>query len=201
MPPQCLYKILWPLCLALIVIFLILLSPLTVAAGPAFSRSGAEIRAMPPDSPTAQLGCFITATVANANDSGAGSLRQAISDICDGGVIGFDGDYTIYLDPTLNITRSLTINDSGRSITIRGDSGHDGSRNVRPFTFLSASSTATLTNLSIVRGTIGTGFGVVAEADETNNLSDKVISTAGAEGLREGQTEESIPAGAPRRIP
>jgi membrane carboxypeptidase/penicillin-binding protein PbpC len=51
-------------------------------------------------------------TVINANDSGAGSLRQAIADICDGGTISFNlgaGPHTIVLDTELSIAASVTI--------------------------------------------------------------------------------------------
>lgn len=35
-------------------------------------------------------GCSSSITVLNTNDSGAGSLRQAIADVCAGGAITFD---------------------------------------------------------------------------------------------------------------
>src|SRR6185295_1505367 len=51
-------------------------------------------------------------TVINANDSGPGSLRRAIADICDGGTISFNlgtGPHTIALDTELSIAASVTI--------------------------------------------------------------------------------------------
>ena len=50
-----------------------------------------------------------TITVTNDNDSGDGTLRQAIADIGDGGTITFDGDYTILLESELDIDKNLTI--------------------------------------------------------------------------------------------
>ena len=43
--------------------------------------------------------------VTNGNDSGSGSLRQAINDVCDGGTISFADDYSIYLEDTLTIDK------------------------------------------------------------------------------------------------
>ncbi|MCB0048647.1 MAG: Ig-like domain repeat protein, partial [Caldilinea sp.] len=99
----------------------------------------------------AVLSCVPTISVQNANDSGAGSLRQAIDDVCDGGVITFSGSYTIYLDSTLAIDKSLTIDGSGQSVTVSGDSGNDGSKNVRVFS-IDADAAVTLRRLNIVDG-------------------------------------------------
>ncbi|MCX6050463.1 MAG: right-handed parallel beta-helix repeat-containing protein, partial [Chloroflexi bacterium] len=90
--------------------------------------------------------------VTNANDSGAGSLRQSIADACAGAVISFGGDYSIYLDSTLNIDKQLTIDGAGHNITVSGDSGNDGSRDVQPFK-IEASGVVTITYMSIVNGT------------------------------------------------
>lgn len=48
-----------------------------------------------------------TITVSNANDSGAGSLRQAIADAAAGDTITFAGDYTITLTSELTISKNL----------------------------------------------------------------------------------------------
>lgn len=77
--------------------------------------------------------CTTPITVVNANDAGAGSLRQAIADVCDGGAITFsnttaggavnfyDGSpHTINLADTaanqLTIAKSLTITGPGASV-------------------------------------------------------------------------------------
>src|SRR5262249_51405898 len=56
--------------------------------------------------------CAGTATVTNTNDSGAGSLRQALLDVCDGATIDFNlgaGSHTILLSGELAISRNVTI--------------------------------------------------------------------------------------------
>jgi len=99
--------------------------------------------------------------VQNANDSGAGSLRQAIEDVCSGGVITFDNDYTIYLDNELFVNKLMTIDGGGRAITISGDSGHDGSPDVRVI-FVDTYDAVTLNHLNVVSGTAYTGGGIVS---------------------------------------
>ena len=91
-------------------------------------------------------------TVTNAADSGAGSLRQAIADACDGGRITFDNDYTIYLNSTLEITKQLTVDGEAHAVAVSGDSAGDGTPNVRVFS-ITSSGVATLTHLSVVSGT------------------------------------------------
>jgi predicted outer membrane repeat protein len=101
-------------------------------------------------------GCLDTITVTNANDSGDGSLRQAIADLCPSGTISFADNYSIYLDSTLSFTGTVTIDGSGQSVTVSGDSLNDGSRNVRPFT-ITSTGVVTLTHLTIVDGTATDG--------------------------------------------
>ncbi len=64
--------------------------------------------------------CVTPITVMNNNSSGADSLRQAIADVCDGGLITFDaslsGD-TIDISTGSPITGQLTIS---KSVTISG---------------------------------------------------------------------------------
>lgn len=57
-----------------------------------------------------------TLTVTNGNDSGAGSLRQAILDAALGDTIGFDPSLagrTIALNSQINLEKDLTIDGSG----------------------------------------------------------------------------------------
>lgn len=63
--------------------------------------------------------CASALTVTNANTSGSGSLNQAIADLCSGGTITFDGDYTI---PITGLTpaKSLTMDGSGHAVTLSG---------------------------------------------------------------------------------
>ncbi len=73
----------------------------------------------------------------------------------------FSHEDLVYLHYSLIINKSVSIDGSGRFITISGDSNNDGSRNVRPVSIFSSSSSVTLTNLSIVSGTIiGSGGGI-----------------------------------------
>jgi CSLREA domain-containing protein len=91
--------------------------------------------------------CWNTAVVANANDSGPGSLREAIYYACANGAITFSDDYTITLASELLIERNLTIDGAGHQVTVSGNAA------VRVF-FIGSSGVVTLTNLSIVSGTI-----------------------------------------------
>ena len=65
-------------------------------------------------------GCTSSITVINANDSGAGSLRQAIADVCDGGTITFAGSYIIPLNSELSIYKNLTIDGTGQNVILSG---------------------------------------------------------------------------------
>ena len=67
-------------------------------------------------------------TVTNTNDAGAGSLRQAISDVDPGGEIVFNlpgaAPHTININSTLAINKSLTISGPGRNLlSINGNGG------------------------------------------------------------------------------
>ena len=59
-------------------------------------------------------------TVTNNADSGAGSLQQAIADICDGGTITFDGDYTSRLTSEMIMGKNVTLDGVGHSIILVG---------------------------------------------------------------------------------
>lgn len=59
-------------------------------------------------------------TVTNANDSGPGSLRQAIADVCAGSTITFADDYTITLASQIHFEKGLTLSGAGRNVTING---------------------------------------------------------------------------------
>jgi hypothetical protein len=66
-------------------------------------------------------------TVTNTNDSGAGSLRKAIADVCPGGKINFHpslAGQTILLSSTLLIDKDLTIDGSGLAARITLNGGH-----------------------------------------------------------------------------
>jgi CSLREA domain-containing protein len=86
-----------------------------------------------------------TLTVANTNDSGAGSLRQAILDATSGDTIAFDITGTITLSSPISINKNLTINGPGEgSLTLSGNNAN------RVFTIQSGN--VTVTGLTIANG-------------------------------------------------
>jgi CSLREA domain-containing protein/uncharacterized repeat protein (TIGR01451 family) len=89
--------------------------------------------------------CLPIYSVQNANDNGAGSLRQAIANVCPGGRIVFSGDFSIYLGSELAIARNLTIDGEDHTITVSGN------RAVRVFN-IATGSLVTLSHLDIVSG-------------------------------------------------
>ena len=105
---------------------------------------------------TAQAATLTVNTATDETDGscsdGDCSLRDAIALAANGDTITFDGDFTIYLTSTLTIDKHLTIDGSGHTITVSGDSGGDGSPNTQVFS-ITHTSIATLTHLSIVSGT------------------------------------------------
>ena len=62
-----------------------------------------------------------TITVTNGNDSGPGSLRQALADANDGDTINFDPSVNVVTltSTELAITNSITISASPRTVTVR----------------------------------------------------------------------------------
>ena len=102
-----------------------------------------------------------TIAVTNANDSGAGSLRQAIADAASGDIITFDGDYTIPLASPLLLDKDLTIDGSGHTVTVSGDTDGDGTGSVNVFV-VNPSVTVTLQNLTVTKGySSGNGGGLI----------------------------------------
>ncbi|MCL4300138.1 MAG: CSLREA domain-containing protein [Anaerolineae bacterium] len=102
-------------------------------------------------------------TAADDESDGCGvgycTLREAITDAADGNTITFAGSYTIYLNSQLNIfAQTVTLDGETNTVTISGDSGGDGTANVRVF-YIGDSSVVTLTHLSIVSGTTNSGGG------------------------------------------
>ena len=115
--------------------------------------------------------------VTNNNDSGAGSLPQAIDDIAQGGTIKFapnlNGE-TIFLNDTLAIEKNMTID--GMDAPRLSISGVD---NVQVF-YIAGNVTATLSNLTIRDGRSGSsgggiendGFLTILNSTITNNRAD-----------------------------
>jgi uncharacterized repeat protein (TIGR02543 family) len=94
--------------------------------------------------------CASFVTVTNNADSGAGSLRQAIENVCDGGTITFDGDYSITLASSLTISRDMTIDGAGHAITVSGNNA------VRVFQ-VNSGVTFSLNQLTVTNGRAATG--------------------------------------------
>ena len=118
-----------------------------------------------------------TITVANTNDSGAGSLRQAVTDVAAGGTINFSQDLpagaTITLGSVITIGKDLTID--GRNVpglVISG--GWDGTTGStagnRVFILPNTSSpTFSLNDLTLANGNAGPLGGGSAAGDPKNN--------------------------------
>ena len=105
------------------------------------------------------VNCSIT--VANANDSGPGSLRQAIADVCAGGTISFDpslnGQTIVLTSGELAIDNDLTI--VGPAANLLAVSGNNQSRifNVGQGTVVNVSG-LTLTSGQVSSATLGAGI-------------------------------------------
>jgi hypothetical protein len=79
--------------------------PSLLAAALALAADAAAALAEP-------LGCVNTATVSTADDSGAGSLRNAVSSVCSGGTVEFAQRFAIQLGSEIVIDKALTIDGS-----------------------------------------------------------------------------------------
>jgi hypothetical protein len=107
-------------------------------------------------SPASVSVCVAAGTVTNTNNSGAGSLRQAIADACTGATIDFDSglsDDTIHLVSTLTLSKDVTIDGSSLAsqIAISGDTDSDTVGDVRVFS-VDTGVTATLDSVTIIKG-------------------------------------------------
>ncbi len=95
-----------------------------------------------------------TLVVTNNNDSGAGSLRQAVLDAVDGDEIVFDAslfDSTIVFNSTIAITQDIQITGlQGNVITL------DGNNVTRHFA-ITGGQTVTISNLTLVNGNASPG--------------------------------------------
>ncbi len=84
-----------------------------------YSGNATYIGSMGTLSPNQQVNCINAITVTNNADSGQGSLRQAMADVCSGGTIDFDNNYTITLGSQLPaVSKTMTITGKGAANTI-----------------------------------------------------------------------------------
>jgi uncharacterized repeat protein (TIGR01451 family) len=141
----------------------------------AMFSSGAAVSEVGSDTATFKVICALTRSVQNANNSGTGSLRQAIADICAGGVITFASDTSINLDSELSINKSLTIDGHGHAVTVSGNNA------ARVFN-IAAGNAVTLSHLSIVSGTATDGGGIYNAGDLTVLYSTIANNTASTNG-------------------
>ncbi|MBX7220780.1 MAG: right-handed parallel beta-helix repeat-containing protein [Blastocatellia bacterium] len=98
-----------------------------------------------------------TQTVTNGNDSGPGSLRDAIANVCTGGLITFQaGVTTVNLTSTqLFINKTLTIDGGVSGVTV---TRMVGSPNFRIF-LVNSGTAAVLRNLTVSNGNLSSGTG------------------------------------------
>ena len=126
-------------------------------------------------------------TVTNSNDAGAGSLRQAILDVCDGGTISFDmtpGHVTSPITLTsgeLPINRNLMITGPGASLLTV-----DGNQASRVFNIGGGLTTTisglTIANGKITGGALNLGGGIFIGAGGALTLTNSNVSGNSATG-------------------
>lgn len=105
-----------------------------------------------------------TINVLNLNDTGSGSLRQAITDAVDGDIINITVSGQIDLSSELPfITKAITINGHSQGTTISGNNA------CRIFTVQIETGTITLNNLMIINGKATNGAAAALYAITGNN--------------------------------
>ncbi len=150
--------------------------------GPFLPSSGAL-------TPDQEVTCASTRTVVNTNDSGAGSLRQAIADVCAGGVVDFapvltaGGATTITLTSgqALTLTRDVTIVGPGTGLL-----AVSGNNATRVFV-VSSGVSATIDGLTVRNGrsisTVGGGIYNAGTLTLTNSAVTSSFSLPGGGGI------------------
>jgi len=127
--------------------------------------------------------CPSSVTVANNADSGAGSLRQAIVDVCAGGTISFDaglaGQTITLTSGQLVINKGLTITGLNTSPGVTVSGNHTG----KVFN-INSTSVIILTNLSIISGsaTVGTTCPAACGGGILNNGSTLTVQNSTISG-------------------
>jgi CSLREA domain-containing protein len=129
--------------------------------------------------PTQTVFASATLTVTNTNDSGPGSLRQAIVSAVAGDSIVFAASLsgkTITVASTLVIDKSLTIDGSSLASRI----SISGNNSVRVFDVSKADITVTLDSLRVVNGLISTSEGGGLGNKGTLTIKNSIFSTNSA---------------------
>ena len=109
-------------------------------------------------------GCLSAITVTSDNDSGLGSLRQAITDICDSGTITLGGDHTIVLlTPLPAIAKTLTLAGASHKL-VMNNAGLTGSSAIFQ---INSPATVKFDQITIQRGGgLGDNGGAINNAGE-----------------------------------
>ena len=120
-----------------------------------------------------------TLTVTHSGDSGAGSLRAAITSAGIADTIIFDASLsgaTIYLATTLDLTNNVTIDGSALAapITLSGDTDNNGVGDVGVF-YVHPGVTATVDSLNITKGYTN-GFGGGIKSYGTLTVTNSTLS-------------------------
>ncbi len=106
---------------------------------------------------TTVVSCFTNLTVTTNADSGAGSLRQAILDICPGGTIGFDMNQVTspiaLTSAELVINKDLTILGPGANMLTVQRSTAGGTPNFRVFN-VNSGKTVSISDLTMSNGSV-----------------------------------------------
>jgi len=128
--------------------------------------------------------CSNNITVANAADSGEGSLRQALIDICPGteNTINFDlfSDTTINLYTPLSIQQDMTIAATGGSVVLSGDADNNGGSDTRILA-VNDGLTVAIRGLGFVNGG-GSGSAIEDRAGAVWNDGDLTLQSCYFEG-------------------
>ncbi|HEY1014994.1 MAG TPA: choice-of-anchor Q domain-containing protein, partial [Herpetosiphonaceae bacterium] len=130
---------------------------------------------------TFEPACLNARSVTSAGDSGPGTLRAAVDGLCDGGVITFAADARIYLDSPIAMERALTIDGSGRAVTISGDRDNDGSPDTQIFT-IGATGALTMTDLTLTHALGNDGGAIFSEGRLVVQRSRFDSNQAGSSG-------------------
>ncbi|MCB0052041.1 MAG: cadherin-like beta sandwich domain-containing protein, partial [Caldilinea sp.] len=122
--------------------------------------------------------CGYSATVQNNTDSGAGSLRQAVADVCPGGVISFTlttPDVITLTTGEIAITKTLTIDGPGKELI--AVSGNNASR------IFTATAALTIDGVTLRDGNAsGSGGAILTTAPLTLTALAVVSNSASALG-------------------
>jgi len=121
-------------------------------------------------------------TVTNLDPSGAGSLHDVAEAANDGDVITFEAGLsgTIFLDDTIDIDTSVTIQGPGSGVvTVSGDTGNNGSANVQLFNIDGPSNSSridvVISGLTLTMGTASIG-GAIQFEDANLTVQDSVLT-------------------------